>query len=144
MKLIGFLLKLLLLIAIGIGIYWAYVTFYLRQPFSLDSFGQLSWQNFSLDTAQTQLTSSAQDASTFAQKSFTDTVEKGKILGAQIQTSDSKSLPQETFEYARFLYCQQITKEWEKDHPTTASTAATLPSASVTPSDAPTASPISN
>lgn len=48
-------------------------------------------------------------------------VEEGsKVLGAAISVDDSQpdsSLTDRALEYGRYLYCQQVVTDWEKDHP---------------------------
>lgn len=39
------------------------------------------------------------------------------VLGQSIEVNDQEeSITTRTFEYARYLYCQQVVKDWEKNH----------------------------
>jgi len=67
-----------------------------------------------------QISSAQSQANILADRSQGVSSQAQQVLGTyiEINESDKNSSPQEkAFEYARYLYCQQVTEEWENTHP---------------------------
>jgi len=104
------LLFSLVIIVFEVGLYGAKIKGYLKNT-PIDQLTTEELKFFSEDAKkQAQiLTDRAKETGDHIQQ----------VLGESIQINekDGKPVHQKTLEYGRYLYCQQVVKEWEANHP---------------------------
>ncbi len=108
----------LLLVGAGIG---AYLWFQdsIQLPFSMSGLSELhSSASLPQQLPSVHLPENASvQVSELSSRAKTVVDQAGTVLGTAIQeSSDSGSIQERAFQYARYLYCQQVVKEYEATH----------------------------
>lgn len=100
---------ILIIILIIVGLYVAANQGWL-QGTPLEKLNPAKLNLFSQEAAQQTkvLTSRAKETSEHVQKVLGDNIEAS-------EESEEKPLHQKTIDYARYLYCKQVVKDWEKE-----------------------------
>lgn len=110
------LLALLLLVGAGIAI--AYYQHLL--PESVNSLVAQTIDQLHANQWQIDQSSIASQAAFLGERSSTVVKEGSKVLGAAVTVDESnpnETLTDRALGYGRYLYCQQVVSDWEKQHP---------------------------